>query len=102
VTWRRLSRADGTVPGSLSSNNRLEVEGDMVEAVVVLRSTVEVAESSKVAEGICRLVEVVAAEMTWVVVSVRVEGGGYVRLPTADFRRGLELCGFLGCHGEGS
>ena len=61
-----------------------------------------VAESPKVAEGVCRLVEVVVAEVTLVVVLVRVEGGGYARLLTADFWRESEPCGFLGCHGEGS
>jgi hypothetical protein len=74
----------------------------MVGAVTVLRSTVEVvAKSMYVAVGVCRFVEVVVAEVTRVVVSVRVEGGGCAQLSTADFRRGLEPCEFLGCHGEG-
>ena len=104
VMWRRhLLRADRMVLELLSSNSRLVVEGGMVGAVAVLQSTVEVvAESSKVAEGICRLIEVVMAEVMQVVVPVRVEGGGYAWLSTADFWRELESCGFLGCHGEGS
>ena len=102
VMWHHhLSRA--AVLELLSSNSRLVVEGGTAGAVAVLRSMVEVvAESSKMAEGVCRLVEVVMAEVTRVVVSVRVEGGSYVWLSTADFWRELEPCGFLGCHGEGS
>jgi hypothetical protein len=52
-------------PGLGSSNNRSVVEGDMVGAVTVLRSTVEVvAKSTYVAVGVCRFVEVVVAEVT--------------------------------------
>ena len=71
---RHLSRVDRTVLELLSSNSRLVVEGGTAGAVAVLQSMVEVvAESSKVAEGVCRLVEVVMAEVTQVVVPVRVE-----------------------------
>ena len=95
VMWCRcLLKVAEKALGLLSANSRSAGEGGTAGVVAVLRSTVEVvAESSKVAEGICRLVEVAMAEVTLVVVLVRVEGGGYAQLSTADFGGSRNLVG---------
>jgi len=78
VTWRCcLSKAAEKALGLLSANSRSAGKGGMVGVVLVLQSSVEVAaESSKVAEGVCRLVEVVVAEVTLVVANTEVGGWG--------------------------
>jgi hypothetical protein len=70
VMWSRLSRVDVLKPGLGSSSNRSVGRGDTVGAVAAFWLVVEVAELTKVAEGVCQFVEVITAEMMWVVVSL--------------------------------
>jgi len=125
VTWCCcLSKAAEKALGLLSANSRSAGEGGTAGVVAVLRSMVEVvAESSKVAEGVCRLVEVVVAEVTLVVANTEVGGWGFLvrrsqmqvvvvivgtllvaqsrLMVVGSPRRCLKLRKSLGCHGKG-